>query len=1077
MNNKLLIVCCVLLSLFGVESFAQISWQSVGPGGGSFLMSSAIHPENADIMYVGGDIEGVVKTIDGGATWTLKNNGLGGSDNPLGSYGVQELVIDPSDNDILYACTWFGLYKSTDGAENWTLLYPVPRGEESTFVSYIAIDPADGQTLYIGIGNADANDDGAGSVYRSGDGGATWELLSIDMGAETVVHSIVIDPSIPTDNRSIYVSTDNGIFRSTDDGATWSQINTGLPHLNTRRMSVHTTGGLVTLFLSMKTEGNPAEPDSFKGGLYKSLDAGDTWVSINGDLPVSAYEDAEEPPPFYNFWKYQVHPTNPDIIYTGTDIGGWEPMWGVYKTINGGQNWMKVDSSTTYGWLNETWWNEEGISLLQMAPGSPDVLIIAGDAHIHKTSDAGQTWTQTYTEKIGDNWKGNGIELMVGMDVGFHPTDSLVTYIGYDDMGLWITDDGNVSFARNDQTRISEFDAVTSIAVDTSTGDIYVGRNGGIENEKDSYNTGQVWKSVDQGQTWTVISENLPAGKPVLLIDSENSVLYCGIYGGGMYKTDDGGATWTDIGAGLGADAAYVWDIARDVTNAGTLYLGLTDLSGAGNGGIYKTTDSGANWSNLTGIPSGDVLSVEVNPFDSLMVYAGITDGYEWIEGGGLYRSTDGGVTWSEILDQPRVADVIAHPDRQNVLFAVSQAWWNYSSDINSGLHRSEDGGQTWELEVDGLGNTYILAARINPHNTNQIIAVTGGGGAWIGDNIVTAEVTAPADSDTTAGLYTVVISPADTSVNAGETMQFSVVVTDTAGTPLDTAFTWGVSDTTIGTVDTTGLFTALSAGTVSLIATLGDVADTVMISVTDDEPPPVGGDGNTIAFRRVLPNGNDNKFGGDISEGGSKTLGGMPSPMNFLNGGKLEFPENSLSENITIYIKLPSFGKVEGNDVSFGDSIVSAVTFEVHVADSVVSPYEFDTPLTLTLPFKRGLLSNLGIDPTDLGMFFVSSDGSLDTTGIASAVVDTLNNTITATVAHFSDIALAKGAAQSQTVQLSQIDLSDNGEIDIWDVSVIAEYFGQPASAKPECDLNGNGEIDIWDVAVVAEYFGQSVP
>ena len=147
------------------------------------------------------------------------------------------------------------------------------------------------------------------------------------------------------------------------------------------------------------------------------------------------------------------------------------------------------------------------------------------------------------------------------------------------------------------------------------------------------------------------------------------------------------------------------------------------------------------------------------------------------------------------------------------------------------------------------------------------------------------------------------------------------------------------------------------------------------------------------------------------MQEGETKTLGGIPHPLNFLNGGKLFFPENSLSEDITITIKLPGFAEDKGDaeDVDFGDGIAVALTFEVSVNDSVISPYEFDVPLELTLPYKKGLLDKLGIDPLDLGMFFVSETGALESSGIGNVFVDSETNKIKATVSHFSDLVAAE--------------------------------------------------------------------
>ena len=257
--------------------------------------------------------------------------------------------------------------------------------------------------------------------------------------------------------------------------------------------------------------------------------------------------------------------------------------------------------------------------------------------------------------------------------------------------------------------------------------------------------------------------------------------------------------------------------------------------------------------------------------------------------------------------------------------------------------------------------------------------------------------------------------------------MQYAAVVTDTSGAVVDTTVAWAVLDTSIGSIDQSGLFSALSAGSTNIVAAVGAVTDTASVIMSSDAPP-AEGSGFTVAFSRVKSDGKITKFGKTVQEGVTKTLGGIPHPLNFLNGGKLFFPENSLSEDITISIKLPEFAKDKGDkeDVDFVDSIAVAVTFEVSVNDSVISPYAFGVPLELNLPYKKGLLDKLGIDPLDLGMFFITPSGALDSAGITDAVLDEESNKISAKIAHFSDIGLAEKSGSGQSAQIiSSIEIS----------------------------------------------------
>lgn len=248
-------------------------------------------------------------------------------------------------------------------------------------------------------------------------------------------------------------------------------------------------------------------------------------------------------------------------------------------------------------------------------------------------------------------------------------------------------------------------------------------------------------------------------------------------------------------------------------------------------------------------------------------------------------------------------------------------------------------------------------------------------------------------------------ISPPNESVTLGDSLQFTAEVRNSDGVEVDTSVTWSVVDTLVGVISETGLFSPLTEGSTQVTATLGDISDTTNVTVGLPTDPNV----NTISFFR-MKNGKLTKLGGAIAEGGTKTIAGLQHPLNFLNGSKLFFPENSLSDDIIITMILPKFAKDNGpgSDVTFGDSIAFGITFEVSVNDSVISPFFFDIPLELTIPLKKGLLNNLGIDPANLGMFFVTDSGALDSTGITDVTVNDKGNRITANVAHFSDIAAA---------------------------------------------------------------------
>ena len=254
-------------------------------------------------------------------------------------------------------------------------------------------------------------------------------------------------------------------------------------------------------------------------------------------------------------------------------------------------------------------------------------------------------------------------------------------------------------------------------------------------------------------------------------------------------------------------------------------------------------------------------------------------------------------------------------------------------------------------------------------------------------------------------------ITPADTTVSIGASFIFNTAAYDTNQTLIDTTFIWSISNDSIGTIDSTGLFTATGAGEGYVIITFDSLGDSAHVTVVDTS---VSGAINTVTIQKVLPNGSLHHKIDVIQEGSEEyKFSGFPSPLNFLNGGRLMFPTGSISEDIRITIKLPQFAKIEGDSVSGFESddttkvIASGAEFIVSVDGDTVSPYDFDSPVSVSLPYKRGLLNKLGLNLENITMAFYSDTAGFDTTGITNVVIDSSRNRIIADVAHFSTIVL----------------------------------------------------------------------
>ena len=255
------------------------------------------------------------------------------------------------------------------------------------------------------------------------------------------------------------------------------------------------------------------------------------------------------------------------------------------------------------------------------------------------------------------------------------------------------------------------------------------------------------------------------------------------------------------------------------------------------------------------------------------------------------------------------------------------------------------------------------------------------------------------------------ILLPRDTIIAIGDQVQYTVyekTLSDSMGPELDTNFTWSLDGMPIGSIDQNGLLDVSATGYAIVKVELGDMSASALVIVQDSTADTTI---NNITITRDSPNLLGYSVMQELTEGEIWTLGGLPHPMNVLNGGQIYFPIGSLTEDIRIHISLPQFAEIRGDSVGWGhEGVLGGVEFNVMVNDTIQEPYYFETPLIVGLVFKRGLLDKMGIDPYTLSMYFATvEDDSLmfDSTGISATTVDLNFNRIFSGVAHFSSLAI----------------------------------------------------------------------
>jgi photosystem II stability/assembly factor-like uncharacterized protein len=683
-------------------------WSSLmGPEGGT-ISALAVDPQNPQNIYAG-TFSGVFKSTNGGQTWI--NAGLSSM------YRIQALTIDPTNPSVLYAGTeGYGGYKSTDAGINWKAL-DTKGGTWDDSTRAFAIHPVDPKIVYAGTWDGVYRSSDAGlswtplktgisvrgvavnpttpaimyvsawdkGIYRSTDAGNTWAATIFDLG-NLDVNALVIDPKQPS---TLYASTPTGIYQSTNGGDKWSNFYVGIltAYGSTGSLAIDPQDSRILYVGAANTETSNQE-------LYKSTDSGATWNTINTGLTYFANNTVN---------VIAVDPKNSANVYAGFDKGG------MAKSANGGAAWSGINSGLRAAVVNT----------LATDPANSQVIFAGTESDgLFASTTGGQSWKKVSTGATGASVKALAI----------NPSNPQTVYAGYYGEGLYKSTDGGSNWtAINSGLRMPFYTA--ALAVDPNgSSTIYAG-------------AGTVYKSTDEGGTWNSIyksSANILAISP-----DDTSVLYAGT-NNGIAKSTDGGTSWKSMSAGLSINALVI-----DPQSASTLYAGSRD----GNDGLLISNDGGRTWSTaksgLTGRNGIGINSLAVNPDDPSILYAGM-------ESGGVFRSTDYGASWSELNsglgDLYAINTLIVDPNNPDKVYAAVDAAgvWTYPSSCSS-LYMAPGGAVACKTSGDGeTTQTGYAKLTTNSSSTPYGTAVI----SFTLDGVTVSEVGIPSTPPTTKARF-----------------------------------------------------------------------------------------------------------------------------------------------------------------------------------------------------------------------------------------------------------------------------------------------------------------------------------
>lgn len=658
----------------------------LGPEGGK-IVTLNIDPSNPNILYAGTFGAGVYKSTDSGGTWQPARNGLG-------NLYINSFAIDRQNPATLYAGTYKdGVYKSTDAGASW---FHSNSGVQTSAVVYtIAVDPVNSSRVYIGT-RGEIGVSGPpwmGVMYRSTDGGAHWTVSLKDLGGsdqQDWIYSISILPG--STNFMLAASHQHGPYRSTNYGASWISVNSG----------VEDGSGRAVVFDPTSLSPSVAYYGVWHlSGVYKTTSSANSWQPANNGLSgIKIYGmaiDPTHPNNVYactmnetntsnrgvwktsdgaeswrsaglqniNIYSLAVDPRNSSNLYAGT-MGS-----GLFRSLAGGKDWFLSQTHLISVWASSV-----------IAPiGDRNTLVMGTYGNgVYRSADQGATWTD-----LNSGLPDMNIHALVA-----DPTHPNLIYALTHSAGLYRMD---LSSSTN-WTKLS-----TNLSNATSGLPVYP--------QGHPLAAPQVLSpEQDPAEVQPDLSSLPSSSTPLLALQfapSNPAAAYLGSSGAGIYKTTDGGTNWSSSGL----SGQTIWSVAVDPLNANQVYA-ATSAAGL----IKISSNGGSNWVDSS-LPDGvTVYSLSTTPADPTALYAGTSSG--------IYKRVSGGSWTAAGLQGQSVSVVAAHPTRAGVLYAGT----------SSRAYHSTDGGLTWSPAPATLNGSAITAINFDPNMPQAVYYSTNGGGS-----------------------------------------------------------------------------------------------------------------------------------------------------------------------------------------------------------------------------------------------------------------------------------------------------------------------------------------------------------
>ncbi len=584
---------------------------------------------------------------------------------------VRVVAIDPKDKNRLYISTLDGqIHTSPDGGLSWRLLVNLNKPE--LVLDQLFVDVRDSRTIYA----SGHRHQSPGGFFRTTDGGATWKE-SKDLKNESI-HSMTQstqDPGI------LLVGTTRGVWRSTNSGADWEKISSSTMPVNIDSLAM-----------------DPRNTTTMYAGTwwraYKTTDAGKNWRLIKNGM----IDDSD-------VFAITVDPRNPENVIASA-------CSGIYQSQNGGEKWSKINGIPSQ--------SRRTRDILQH-PSMPGTIFAATTEGFWMSSNGGKTWALTTQRNLEIN------------SIAVHPEEPNRIFIGTNNYGVMVSNDGGKNFAQTNDNFTSRF--TYSITPDSQQQNrLYAA----------THNTatggGFFFVSNDSGRTWQQ-GRNLDVNRvrvfTVRQDAADPNLMYLGT-NVGIFRSIDRGVSWNQLVAPKSVKkpvakkpvakkpvkkaAPPVAKAAAPVPAMPGLVPVITEkvkvLEPDGKGGMFAGTDNGLfhssdmakGWQRVTigGGLNENIFALHVSPTREGTIWAGTATS-------GVIVSRDGGKTWTRTggaVDNIPVSSIAIDPKRPDHV---------YVGTIQT-FYLSRDDGKTWIRRGGNLPLGNFTSILINPANTDEIL-------------------------------------------------------------------------------------------------------------------------------------------------------------------------------------------------------------------------------------------------------------------------------------------------------------------------------------------------------------------